>query len=172
MEMVGWIASYIVLSQIGVVPLNAVIQYGDHHILTSVAPLPGSQDVHLWVTVAALIIAVLKINIDGRHQTSPTSCVVKMWVKNDSVYYTYNVPHVGPFRVIEMKKAWVILGLPLYSRFYYLLLGPVHLRQKHHESVLYTHTHTHTHTHMYAYIYKCSCYTLQKCGSKYEIRIC
>lgn len=43
------------------------------------------------------------------------------------MYCTYNVPHVEPFRVIKMNEAWVNLGMPLYSWFYYLLLGPVHL---------------------------------------------
>lgn len=40
-------STYIVLSQIRVAPLDAVIQYGDHHILAGVAPLPGCLDVHL-----------------------------------------------------------------------------------------------------------------------------
>lgn len=46
----------------------------------------------------------------------------------DSVHCTYNVPHVGPLRVIEMNEAWVALSKPLYSWLHYLLLSPVHLR--------------------------------------------
>lgn len=49
-------------------------------------------------------------------------------MNDDSVHFTYNVPHVGPFRVIEMNEAWVTLDIPLYSWFYYLLLSPGHLR--------------------------------------------
>lgn len=71
-----WLDStYIVLGQIRVVPLYAIIQYGDHHILAGIAPLPGCQNVHICATVAALIIAVLKTKIDNKHQTS---CLVKM----------------------------------------------------------------------------------------------
>lgn len=47
-----------------------------------------------------------------------------------SVYYTYNVPHVGPFGVIEMNDVWVAMGVPLNSWFYNLLLDPVHLRMQ------------------------------------------
>lgn len=59
--------TYVVLSQIRVVPLDAVVQYGDHHVLAGVAPLPGRQDVHLRATAAALIVAVLERNTDDRH---------------------------------------------------------------------------------------------------------
>lgn len=40
-------STYIVLSQVRVVPLDAIVQDGDHHILASVAPLPGCLNVHL-----------------------------------------------------------------------------------------------------------------------------
>lgn len=43
------------------------------------------------------------------------------------MHRTYNVPHIGPFWVIEV---WVTFGVPLYSLFYKLLLGPVHLRME------------------------------------------
>lgn len=49
---------------------------------------------------------------------------------NVLVFCTYNVPHVGPLRIIEMNEAGVPLSVSLYSVFYYLLLSPVHLKME------------------------------------------
>ena len=42
------------------VPLNAVIQYGHHHIFTRVSHLPGPHDVHVGLAVMDVAVAVLE----------------------------------------------------------------------------------------------------------------
>jgi len=52
--------AHVVLQEVGVVPLYAVVQDGDHHVFAGVAPLPGCQDVHLRPAVTAFLAAVLQ----------------------------------------------------------------------------------------------------------------
>lgn len=42
------------------VPLDAVIEDGHHHVFTCVASLPGPHDVHVRLAVIVIIIAVLQ----------------------------------------------------------------------------------------------------------------
>ena len=42
----GQDSTYVVWGQVGVVSLYAVIQDGDYHVLSRVAPLPRRLDVH------------------------------------------------------------------------------------------------------------------------------
>lgn len=41
-------------------PLDAVIQYGHHHVFTRVASLPRSHDIHVRLAVMDVVVAVLK----------------------------------------------------------------------------------------------------------------
>ena len=51
--------TYIVLDEVRVVPLYAVVQYGDHHILPSVAPPPSPHHIHVRLAVMEVPITVL-----------------------------------------------------------------------------------------------------------------
>lgn len=42
------------------VPFDAVIQDGHHHVFTRVAPLPGPHDVHVGLAVMDVVVAVLR----------------------------------------------------------------------------------------------------------------
>lgn len=52
--------THVVLQQVGVVPLYPVIKDGDHHIPAGVAPLPGSDHIHLRAAAAVPVPAVLQ----------------------------------------------------------------------------------------------------------------
>lgn len=52
--------THIVLHQIRVSPLNAVIQDGDNNVLSCVAPLPGSFNIHVGLAGMRVVTAVLK----------------------------------------------------------------------------------------------------------------
>lgn len=52
--------THVVLQQVGVVPLYPVIKDGDHHVPAGVAPLPGSDHIHLRAAAAVPVPAVLQ----------------------------------------------------------------------------------------------------------------
>ena len=52
--------TYVVVYEVWVVPLDAVVQDGDHHILPCVASLPGTHDVHARLAVMDVIVTVLE----------------------------------------------------------------------------------------------------------------
>lgn len=62
--------TYIILGQIWVVPLDAVIQDGDHHILAGVAPLPSCENVHLCVTATVPISTMLQTKTQNPEYTA------------------------------------------------------------------------------------------------------
>ena len=41
-------------------PLNAIVQDSDHDVLSRVASLPGSFNVHVWLAGMSVVTAVLK----------------------------------------------------------------------------------------------------------------
>lgn len=113
--------SYVVLAQVRVVPLDAVVQDGDHHVSAGVAPLPGRQNIHVGAAAAAVVLTVLR---------KPQASGIRTFGGGTAVDLTYNVPHAGPFRVIEAEEGGVCLGDPLHSWLDQLLLGPRHLQRK------------------------------------------
>lgn len=52
-------STHIVLHQIGMRPLNAVVQDGHHNVLSRVASLPGSFNVHVRLAGVRVVTAVL-----------------------------------------------------------------------------------------------------------------
>lgn len=51
--------TYVIRGQVGVIPLYAVVQDGDHHVLPRVASLPRRLDVHLRSTATVSVTAML-----------------------------------------------------------------------------------------------------------------
>lgn len=51
--------THIILHQVWVVSFNAVIQDGDHNILSSVTSLPSTYYVHIWLAMVGVVTAVL-----------------------------------------------------------------------------------------------------------------
>lgn len=56
----AYIHTHVVLKEVRVVPFDAVIQDGHHHVFTRVAPLPGPHDVHVGLAVMDVVVAVLR----------------------------------------------------------------------------------------------------------------
>lgn len=52
--------TYIVLYEIWMVPLNPIIQDGNHHIFPCISSLPGTHDIHVRLAVMDIIITVLQ----------------------------------------------------------------------------------------------------------------
>lgn len=52
--------THVVLKEVRVIPLNAVIQDGHYHIFACVASLPGPHNVHVWLAVIVIIVAMLQ----------------------------------------------------------------------------------------------------------------
>lgn len=52
--------THIVLHQIWMGSLNAIVQDGDHNVLSRVTSLPGSFNIHVWLAGMCVVTAVLK----------------------------------------------------------------------------------------------------------------
>lgn len=56
----AYIHTHVVLKEVRVVPLDAVVQYGHHHVFARVAPLPRPHDVHVRLAIVDVVVAVLE----------------------------------------------------------------------------------------------------------------
>lgn len=70
--------THIILHQVWVVSFNAVIQDGDHNILSSVTSLPSTYYIHIWLAMVGVVTAVL-----GREEEIKMLDIGDYWAVRD-----------------------------------------------------------------------------------------
>lgn len=127
----AYIHTHVVLKEVWVVPLDAVIQYGHHHVFTRVAPLPSPHDVHIRLTVMDVVVTVLqwggqevkKEKVTNKRsgktkqkqmqslkyekaQIMTFSTLLQKWYVSHTLFYIEARTHINQSKQVKSQSVW------------------------------------------------------------------